>query len=116
MTAFLATILGNEKLARIATRILIAIALIGAVFLALKLYGDSRYRAGKADESAAWHAASDKLVKQVAESTADANRNELARTVEHVAKVEKEKERIDAALANGTSPIDELFPSADRVR
>ncbi|MBO9624182.1 MAG: hypothetical protein J7500_15850 [Sphingomonas sp.] len=112
MTAFLTSLLGNEKLARAATRILIALALIGAVLIALKLYGDSRFKAGRETENAAWHAASEKLIQQAATSAKDADKAEVARVLDHTAKVEKEKERIDAAIENGSSPFDALFPPA----
>jgi hypothetical protein len=86
--------------------------LLIAALLALDAWGDSRFRAGKADEKAIWQAASDKLIKEATVSAEAADRKEVPRLVEQAAKVEQERNRIDAALENGTSTIDALFPAA----
>lgn len=96
--------------------ILLAVALlIGAFYVMLDKYGDSRYDAGKRDENAAWKAAQDKLLAQAAQATTKADKVALAVTLEHAAKVEEEKEKVDEAIANGGSPLDVLFPRADSV-
>lgn len=89
---------------------------LGLAWLALDAWGDSRYRSGKADEKAAWQAASDKLIATAAASGDAATRNEVPRLTEQAAKVEEEKERLDAAIENGSSPFDALFPADDGVR
>lgn len=100
-------------LAKIFTYVVLPLVLIGAAWFALDAWGDSRYRAGVDATDAAWKAASDKALKDAVAAGAVATKNELGRLIEHQAKVEDEKEAIDAALANGTSPVDALFPAAD---
>lgn len=93
--------------------ILLAVALlVGAFYVMLDKYGDSRYDAGRRDEETAWKAAQDKLLAQAAAAATSADKTALAATIEHAAAVEEEKEKVDEAIANGTSPLDVLFPSS----
>lgn len=92
------------------------ILLVVAVLLALDAWGDSRYRAGKAAEHAAWVAASDKLLKDAAAAGANADKAALGRAVDFAAKQEEERNRIDAAIEAGASPVDVLFPVDNGVR
>lgn len=90
--------------------------LVGAFYIMLDAYGDSRFREGRAVENKAWKDAQDKLLAAAAQSSSRADREALAITLEHAAKVEEEKERVDDAIANGSSPFDVLFPSDNRVQ
>lgn len=92
------------------------ILLVVGALLALDAWGDRRFRAGEAASDAAWKAASDKLIAEAATSANAATRKEAARIADHAAKVEQEKEKIDAAIANGSSQFDALFPAAGGVR
>lgn len=83
--------------------------LILAFYFLLDAYGDSRYREGKSDEAAAWKAAEAELLKKAANARTEADRNAAVREVQHAAKVEEEREKIDEAVRNGTSPLDVLF-------
>jgi predicted DNA repair protein MutK len=97
--------------------VLVPLLVLGAFYLALDAYGDSRFREGRAKEEAAWKAANDRLVQQAAEASTQADRMAVARAMDHAAQVEEEKERIDDAIANGSSPFDVLFhTTADGVR
>jgi hypothetical protein len=89
-----------------------ALILLG-LYLALDAYGDSRFRAGRAVEAQLYKKASDKLIEQAANARTGANSASTARVLTHVAQVEEEKEKIDDAIANGTSPLDVLFGTAD---
>jgi hypothetical protein len=89
-----------------------AVMLLVAFYFALDAYGDSRYDAGKKDADAAWIAASDKLVKKAQDAGTKADKAAAGRMADQAAKVEDEKEKIDAAKADGSSPFDVLFPSA----
>lgn len=103
------------RLAKVVGYVLVPLLILGAFYLALDAYGDSRFREGRKAENAAWQAAQDKLLKDAAQSAAIADRQDLARKIEHSAQVQEEKEKIDEAIANGSSPFDVLFPS-DGVR
>lgn len=88
-----------------------AIALFLAILWGLDAYGDKRYSQGKNDADAAWKAASDKLVQQSVASGQRADVAAAARQADFAAKVEEEKEKIDEAVAEGSSPLDVLFGS-----
>jgi hypothetical protein len=90
----------------------VPILIIVGLYLAVDAWGDSRYRSGKADEKATWIAASDKLLRDAAGAATAADKISAAAAVDFAARQEDERNRIDAAIANGTSPVDALFPSA----
>lgn len=90
-----------------------AVLLIVAFYLALDAYGDSRYREGKRAADAAWQAASDKLIEDAAKAGAKADKKAAARAADFAAKQEQEKERIDHAVEQGSSPFDVVFGAAD---
>lgn len=85
--------------------------LILAFYLALDAYGDSRYREGKSDADKAWQAASDKLIQEAAKAGTKADKNAAGRAADFAAKQEDEKEKIDAATQDGSSPFAVLFPT-----
>ena len=85
------------------------IAAVLVIYLALDAYGDARYKAGKSDADAAWQAASNKLIEKAQNAGVEADAKAAAREADFAARVEDEKERIDAANENGTSPLDVLF-------
>jgi hypothetical protein len=84
-----------------------------AFYFVLSAYGNARYREGVAAENASWRLAQDALLKRAAESAGKASSEDLARQAEFAAKVEDEKEKLDAAVADGSSPFDVLFPASD---
>ena len=102
----------GPRLARLIAYVGLPLLLLVGVGLALDAWGDGRYRAGRADEKAAWKAASDTLIQKAATSASAADRKAAAQTVEFAAQQQHEKERIDAAIENGASPMDALFPAA----
>lgn len=106
----------NRLASQTAIRVAVAVALLLLLGLGLKLWGDSRYRAGKAHENAVWQAANDKLIQQAATSAREADRKEAIRIRDHSAQLEQERNRIDAAIANGASPADAIFPVGDSVQ
>jgi hypothetical protein len=103
----------GRGVAQVIAYVVLPLLLLGGIVWALDAWGDSRYDAGVADTDAAWKAASDKALQQASVASEGATRNEVARLLEHQARVEEEKEAIDAAIANGSSPIDALFPAAN---
>lgn len=94
---------------RVWIRIGIVVALLAA-WLALIAWGNSRYEAGVSDTDAKWQAASEKLAADAAKSADAATRREAPRITAHTAQIAAEKEKIDEAIAEGSSPLDALFP------
>lgn len=86
-----------------------AVLLVLAFYFALDAYGDARYREGKKDADAAWIAASNKLIDQAQKAGTKADEKAAVRAADFAAKQEDEKEKIDAAKAEGSSPFDVLF-------
>ncbi len=85
-----------------------------AFYFLLDAYGDARYREGKKDADAAWIEAGNKLVAQAHKSADKADVAAAARAEDFTARQEAEKEKIDNAKANGTSPMDVLFGNSAR--
>lgn len=108
--------LGLSRAGAWAVAIIGPVLLLVGVVLALDAWGDSRYRAGEDASDAAWKAASDKLVAEAATAANAAERAAAAQQAAFAARQEKEKERIDAAISNGASPVDVLFPVDNGVR
>lgn len=85
-----------------------AILLLGAFWLMLKAYGNSRYEAGAMAEKAAWEAADARLRAKDVEASAEANARENARQRARDAIVEEERQRINEAIERGESPFDSM--------
>lgn len=102
----------GKRAAQLIAYVGLPVLLIGAALLALDAWGDGRYRAGRDYEKAAWQAASDALIQKKATSAAAADRKAAAQAVNFAAQQQNEKDRIDAAIENGASPVDALFPAA----
>lgn len=91
--------------------------LIGALVYAVALiwgvlaYGNARYDKGVSDTDAAWKAASERLAKQSLEASGVAGEAADKRAEAHAERLEKEKEKIDAAVADGRDPFDVMFPA-----
>lgn len=86
-----------------------AALLMAAFYFALDAYGDSRYREGKSDADKAWQEASDKLIEKAAKAGTKADKAAAGRAADFAAKQEQEKEKVDAAAKDGSSPLDVLF-------
>lgn len=101
----------TERVARILSPIAIGLVILIAFYLALNAYGDARYDAGRDAADKAWAAAADKLE---AESKAAASKADTAaqeRESAYAERLAKEKEKIDATIADGGDPFDVLFPA-----
>lgn len=103
----------SSRVASLIAYVAVPLLILGAFYLALDAYGDSRYREGEAHADEAWKDASDKLVEDAARAGAKADKNAAGRAADFAAKQEDEKERIDAAIEHGTSPLDAIFGAAD---
>lgn len=84
---------------------LLALALVFAIIS----YGNSRFDAGEAAADAKWKAASEKLVEKAQKSSAKQDTAAAARAADYAAKVEDEKQALERAEAEGSSPLDVLF-------
>lgn len=112
MIAALALRLGLST--RVVTGALIALAILvvcGAFYAILDAYGDSKFEQGETHSDAAWKAANDELVLKAAKAETHADAAATQRVAEQALAVEAEKEKIDEAVAHGTSPLDVLFPA-----
>ena len=88
----------------------IGAALLLVAFLAERTsFGNRRFNAGAEREAAAWQKASDELLRKAANAKTAADKEAAARDAEYAARVKDERERIEKATAEGTSPFDVLF-------
>lgn len=101
----LAAKLVGERFAPLLAYGAITLALVGAVWwLRADAYSD-----GVKATDAKWVAAGEKLKRQAVEAQSAANAASATRTAAEVERVREEKEKIDAAEASGSSPLDVLF-------
>lgn len=91
-----------------------AVLLLLAFYVALDRYGDARFKAGHEQADKEWQEASARLVEKAHKSASKADAAAAARAEDFTAKVEAEKERIDAAVQEGSSPMDVLFGGSAR--
>lgn len=88
---------------------LAAILLVVAFLAERTTYGNRRFHAGEDKADKAWQEASDKLIEDAKKAGAKADTKAAARAADFAAKQEDEKERIDAAVKDGSSPLDAIF-------
>lgn len=103
----------SERVAKLVAYVALPLLLLAAFYMLLDFYGDSRFREGKAAEKAAWEEAERKLLKKAGEAATKADKQAAARAAEHAATVADERKKIDAAVKEGSSPLDALFGAAD---
>lgn len=106
----------GKRAAQVVGYVVVPLLLLAAFYLLLDAYGDSRYRAGEQSADARWEAAGRKLERQAAQSAGRAGAASAARVLDFNAKVAEEKERLDAAAVDGSSPLDVLFGNSGSVR
>jgi hypothetical protein len=85
------------------------VVLLVAFYLVLDAYGDSRFKAGKSKADMEWQQASDKVIAEAQNNAAAADKTQAVQAAEFALKVNDEKERINGAQQNGTSPFDVMF-------
>lgn len=99
----------SKRIAQLIAYVAIPLLILAAFYFTLDAYGDSRYREGKKDTEKAYTDASNKLINQAANSRSKADRKAAAELADFAAKQETEKEKLDAAVADGSSPFDVMF-------
>lgn len=95
----------GERFAGLAAYGFVIAALIAAV---LWLRADAYSDGVKATDDK-WVAAGEKLKQQAAQAQGAASAASMSRTAIEVDRVQQEKEKLDAAEAKGSSPLDVLF-------
>ncbi len=106
----------GKRAAQAIAYVALPLLLLAGFYLLLDAYGDSRYHAGETAADARWEEAGRKLEKQAAQSAGKADAASVARTMDFNAKVAEEKEKLDAAAVDGSSPLDVLFGNSGGVR
>lgn len=101
----------GKRAAQIVGYVVVPLLILGAFYLALDAYGDARYDAGKDKADQEWRAAAEELAAQSALAAGAADEAADARAAAFGERLEEEKEKIDAAIADGGDPIDVLFPA-----
>ena len=89
----------------------VAVAAVAAAIILIVVvlsWGQSRYNAGVTATDARWGEAGRRLEERAATSAAAADRREASRIENHAANVAEEKEKINEAVAAGSSPLDVL--------
>lgn len=99
----------SGRAAKAVAYIAIPLLIAASLFWALDSYGDRRFAEGRAAEAKAWKAAEAKLLKKAANAETKADKQAAARVVEHAAEVAEEREKIDQAVAEGSSVFDVMF-------
>lgn len=97
----------GEKFAGLAAYAFVLLLIGGAI---LWLRADA-YSDGVAKTDQKWEAAGEKLKQQAAQAQGAASAASMSRTAIEVDRVQAEKEKLDAAEAQGSSPLDVLFGS-----
>jgi hypothetical protein len=78
-------------------------------WLWLDSYGDRRYTEGVSATDAKWEEASQRMRDEAANSATRADDAAANRLATHLNQVAEERNQIDAAAQNGSSPLDVLF-------
>lgn len=102
---------GIARLIGLASTLLAIIAVLGLIWWRVDAFGDRRYRAGVTATDAKWEEAARRLQAAAAASATQADDAAANRLHTFENQVAAEQESIDAAEANGSSPIDVLFGS-----
>jgi len=92
-------------------RLGIGLAALIALGLAIAAIRHSGYVAGRDAEKARWEEAAKTLRDQAQQSAGKADSAAAAREVQYAEALGREKEKIDAAVKAGDSPLDVLFPA-----
>ena len=98
-----------SPLPRWAIEVIAAALLIVGAWLALHFYGNHRYNEGVSAEDAKWASAAQQLKSDAANAANSADANAAANFANYVQQHSKDQEAVNAAEANGSSPLDALF-------
>ena len=97
----------SEKVAGILRWVIPLVVLIGAIWwLRADAYSD-----GEKDADARWVEAGIRAEKKVVKAAVTADEKQAVRQADFAEEVRIEKEKLDVAVAEGSSPFDVLFPS-----
>lgn len=99
----------SDKVAKWIVTLLAIVLIFGGFWLALHLYGNHRYDEGVSAEDAKWQTAVQKLKDDAAASATKADDNAANRAANFIEEHKQDQEAVNAAKANGSSPLDALF-------
>lgn len=89
------------------------IVILALLIVGVMAWGNSKYGAGEKAgieaTDAKWEAASAKLRKEAAASATRADDAAVIRLEKHVEQAKEDQEKVDAAVKEGSSPLDALF-------
>lgn len=85
------------------------LALLFCIKLAIESYGHKQFNAGVTQEKNAWLEADRKLQSKVNTAQVEANHSAAVREARKAEEVAEERKQIDAAVAEGRSPFDDMF-------
>lgn len=111
---FLAPKIGQTG-AKIVTYVVLPLIVVGLLywFVSSRIdnYGDRREAEGVATERAAWKEAERLMLEEAAKSATRADDAAAKRLEVHKEQVDEDRKAVEAAVENGTSPLDALFGS-----
>lgn len=97
----------SEKLAALFSWVIPLVLVLCALWwLRADAYSD-----GERASDAKWELAAKKAEKAAVRAAADASEKTVVRQADFAAQVKTEKEKIDVAVAEGSSPFDVMFPA-----
>ena len=99
----------GKRVAQVVGYVGIPLLTLVAIWWAITVYGNSRYDAGVTDTDASWQEASNVLIDQAAAASNAADASAEDRATDYAANLTAEKEKIDEAQREGSSPLDVLF-------
>jgi predicted lipid-binding transport protein (Tim44 family) len=99
----------GQKMATFVSYLLVILVILGLVYWALDSYGDRKFDEGVKANQAQVDKALEQLKTDAAESATKADDKAAARAEVFVEQQQADKEALDEAQRNGTSPLDALF-------
>lgn len=99
----------NGTLAKLLVYVGIPLLIALGIYLWINAYGDRRFQEGVTATDAKWEEASDRLREDAANSATRADDAAANRLEEYEDQVSEERNRLDEAEQNGSSPLDVLF-------
>lgn len=98
-----------QKLTRIGLALLLVVVFVLLIAWMISKYGDGREQDGVDKERAAWVEAGEKLKEEAAKSATKADDKAVARLEDYKEQIDEDRKAVEAAVENGTSPLDSLF-------
>lgn len=98
-----------QKATRVGLVVLAVILIVGLIWWRIDAYGDSREEHGVQTERAAWKEAERRMQEDAAKSATQADDRAAKRLEEHKEQIDADRQAVEEAVDNGTSPLDSIF-------